>query len=208
MYYDFAEVCPGQEMLEGIRHFAEAEHTVDLRAQLVLLQRAEQVAEHCAGPNAHGVQSRQAADELDCVERQGRAAQEADERDAPAKPHGAQRLHHGVGAADLQHQVHAGPPGQFAHTVRPLRRGAIVDGLIGAKLTGPGQFFVAARDDQSAQAGRMGQLQAEERDPARALEQNGRAWSQIAVTEEGVPRCDSSDGQCGALLEGKVVGQG
>ena len=34
-----------------------------------------------------------------------------------------------------------GPAGQFAHTARPLRRGAVVDGLVGAERAGAGDLL-------------------------------------------------------------------
>src|SRR3974390_1004617 len=64
-YYDLTEVCSCQEMSEGRRRFAEGKNSINLGAQLVLLECAQQVAEHGTGADAHGVKRCKAADELD-----------------------------------------------------------------------------------------------------------------------------------------------
>ena len=68
-HYDLTEVCSCQEMSEGRRRFAEGKNSINLGAQLVLLECAQQVAEHGTGTDAHGVKRCEAADELDGVER-------------------------------------------------------------------------------------------------------------------------------------------
>jgi hypothetical protein len=54
-YHNFSEVFSPLGMSKRLRRPTEGKDTVDLRAQLVLLQRTKQVAEHCTGPDAHGM---------------------------------------------------------------------------------------------------------------------------------------------------------
>jgi hypothetical protein len=54
-YHNFSEVFSPQGISKRLRRPTEGEDPVDLRTQLVLLQCTKQVAEHCTGPDAHGM---------------------------------------------------------------------------------------------------------------------------------------------------------
>jgi hypothetical protein len=163
----------GLEMTEGRGSLGEGKHPVDGRLQPVAAHGAQQVTEHRARTDAHGVHCGQGAQERDGVDREGRAAEKADERDASAQADRAQRLGEGGRTADLQHEIHPGASRQLADAPGPLRGGAVVDGLRRTQGPGPGQLLVVAGGDDHADSRGAGQLQAEKGNAAGSLEEHG-----------------------------------
>jgi len=113
----------------------------------------------------------------------GTSLAKPDDCDVAAECQRLQRARQRVLAADLEHLIDAAAAGQRADFVLPLGIAAVIDGAERAELARASELRVARARDDWFRADRGGELQAEHRDAARALEQHEVAGFETAALE-------------------------
>nr|ABM53582.1 conserved hypothetical protein [uncultured bacterium CBNPD1 BAC clone 1664] len=136
----------------------------------------------------------------------GETRQDADQRDVAADPGGGDRLGEGAGPADLHHDVDAPAAGEGGGGGAPFRGLAIVDQVVRAEGPEPFQLLVGGGGGDDRRAGRLGQLEGEDRDPARPLGQDDVAGLDPRLDHQGAPGGEGRAGQGRRLGEGPAGG--
>ena len=162
--------------------------------------------EHLPGPHRQALEAGVVADQDTGVDPLTRPGHHANDGNVPADPYRPQALLDGAGAADLHDEVRPDPAGGLPHGARPLGRGPVVDQVVGAQQTGPLELVVRRGGNQGPQARGVGELQAEDRHPARALQDHRIAGLQAGVLEQAPPGGEAGAGQGRDLLVGEEVG--
>ena len=162
--------------------------------------------EHLPGPHRQALQAGIVADQDAGIDPLAGSGHHADNGDVPADPHGPQALLDGAGAANLHDEVRTDPAGGLAHGARPFRGRAVVDQVVGAQQAGTLELLVRRRGDEGPQARGVGELQAEDRHPTRALQDHRIAGLQAGVLEQAPPGGEAGAGQGRDLLVSEEVG--
>jgi hypothetical protein len=107
--------------------------------------------------------------------------------------------------AQLDDVVDTRAPRELDCARRPVRRRLVVDRLEGAELPRAHGLLVALRGGDHARPGQERQLQSEDRDAARAHDQDGLPRAQATLVDERMPGGDGRARQGRGLLVAQVL---
>lgn len=128
------------------------------------------------------------------------AGQHTDDGHLAGCSNGVHRTRERFAAAHLENHVDAFARGETPHFFVPLRRGRVVDGLVGAQRFGPRQLFIAAGSDDHARTMQLGELKTEDGDTACAEQQHGIAGLHVHAGHQCVPGGQARARKRGAFL--------
>jgi hypothetical protein len=115
------------------------------------------------------------------------AAEIADDIDLAATSAGIQGLREALRAADLNAVIDASTLSQLQDRIGPFRISSAVDAREGAQRFGALELRLAARGYDDSRTARAGELQGEERDATRSLNEHCVTGFDRPFRDEGVP---------------------
>jgi len=181
LYHDFPKMCTRKQVFQRFLGLIKFKHLVNDRMNLMLLIKAQ----HFLEPILRAIQNALERDipaQRQHIRTQATrrrqillAAQIANAVDQAAEGHAIKRLPQRLRAAILKHDVRTLTTRHPQHLSRPRRRGDVVDGVVRAERPRAREFRVRRRHHDGVQARRARNLQARDRDAARAPQQHGLA---------------------------------
>src|SRR5262245_36095876 len=200
------EVAPGHDLvrLRGLRQIERLAHHA---AKTAVARPMHHGREASAAPGAAAHQGERPALQHREVERDLTARSGAGDDEPPARLEaGAALVPHGRADA-VEDYVDPAAAGEVLHALAELRRGRVVDDLVGAELLRLRELPVAAGGDDRARAYALGHQEAEAADAAAdRLDQDVLALLELHALEETVPRGVTGQRERGRLLEPHVLG--
>src|SRR6476620_11742114 len=129
------------------------------------------------------------------------AREPADDRDGASPAYRCNRPLERAAAAHFDNEMSPAAGCHAQHLRIPLRRRAIVDGVVGTERASALELRVIRGSDDHLQTDRLGELQRPGRDAARTEQQDSTTGLQPRVHEQSVPRGNASARQSRSLYE-------
>src|SRR5690625_404975 len=203
--HDLAEMRARLQVAVGLLRLGKGEDAVHHRRDAGAGKEVCCLLEHGAATDVDPDHPACTGHQGEGIELAAKAADAADDGDGAADSGRREGAGDGSLAADFQHDVDppvVGPPQDFR---LPFRDCTIVDRLIGAQGTRSLELFVAGRGNDRAQAGCLGHLQAQNRNPAGAEQEDTIPRLHAGDLEDGVPGGDAGAGKRRCLQVAQVL---
>jgi hypothetical protein len=110
----------------------------------------------------------------------------------------------GALTADLDHVVDAHAVRELFRGFVPVGRGLVVEDVHGTEASPAIELLVRGTGEDGRRAAHLCELQGEERDAARALNEHSLTGAQTSLFDERVPCGESGAGKRGSLFEAEV----